>query len=92
MIEEPKLDEAIGPESEDMEHISRTLAGLMDMDTVKKKLFSRIIRVRLIEKRTVEDKIRKRIVLTYGYMSNQSKVSDEDIWSFVPCDNESMYL
>ncbi|CAH0549438.1 unnamed protein product [Brassicogethes aeneus] len=70
---------------EDQEHISRTLAGIMTMETVKKKLLDKTIVIRLLEKKHIkENKSRKRVSYSVGHMEQQqNEMENEEKWVYV---------
>ncbi|RZC32228.1 GDNF-inducible zinc finger protein 1-like [Asbolus verrucosus] len=75
------------------EQISKTLGGVMEMESVRKKLENKNIVVKLVEKRYVSetDTVIKSTSYSYGYMEKDTNqvVEDEVVekWRFVPDQN-----
>lgn len=69
---------------ESFEQITKTLSGVMEMESVRKKLESKNIVVKLVERKYVAecDSYVKSIAHTYGYME-QGVEGDEEKWKFV---------
>lgn len=74
-------------------HICRTLSGLMNMDTVKKKLQYKNIIVKVVERKYDETSggYSKKVSYAGGHMQEEFVVNDEgemlENWSFVLDDN-----
>ncbi|KAJ8958418.1 hypothetical protein NQ318_002200 [Aromia moschata] len=74
-------------------HISRTLSGLMNMDSVKKKLQCKNIVVKVVEKRynSSTKKYTKKVSYSSGYMQVEYSFADDgetsENWYFVPYQN-----